>query len=450
MTTRFNPFRTDGYKLTHWKMLPDDIEILYSYAEARKNSKLDTIVFFGLQPLLDGLANVDLADWSDDLREFGQRYFGDASYVNADAWDRLYEDYGNNLPIRISALPEGTICQPGDILYTIENTDPDYAWLTNYLESYLQKSWYPMTVASYSRKVKEMYAKALYETSGSLEGLEWKLHDFGYRGASSEESAEIGGAAHLVNFNGTDTIIAGALISIHYGVEPMGFMGSVPASEHSVMTSYGPEGEARIVGELLERFPTGTLSVVADSYNVYNFVENIVCRQYKDAILERPGTFVVRPDSNTLRHPNPEDQVLWIYETLWEAFGGTVTDQRFMLLNPKVNVLWGDGIGPDGIKKIIDRLVEAGFVPTFISGMGGGLLQKVSRDDSSFAIKCSAQRRDGEWYNVVKNPLDQSKRSKSGRFLDPKYGLETVFENGKVVKRYNFHQVRELADRGLI
>lgn len=449
--THFTPLATDGYKLSHWNMYPEGTEIVYSYAECRGNSEYDTIVFFGLQPYLIGLASADIRQFADLMAEVSLDYFGSESVINVEGWKRLAEVHGNRLPLKIKALPEGTICRPGEVLFTIENTDPEFFWLTNYIEAYISKVWYPMTVATVSRSVKEAYAKALYETTGSLDGLEWKLHDFGYRGVSSEESAMLGGMAHLVNFQGTDTLAAIAGAATWYDVDTLhGIAGSVPATEHSVMTAYGREGEAIMFGELLDKYPTGVLSVVADSYDVYNFVSNIVCDTYKQQILDRNGTLVVRPDSNTPRHPNPEDQVLWIYEELWEAFGGTVTEQGYMMLNPKVNVLWGDGIGPDGIVKIIDRLVESGFVPTFVAGMGGGLLQKVNRDTLSFAIKSSAQRRNGDWFDIVKDPLDKSKKSKTGRFEDRSYGLETVFLNGEIVNPQNFYIIKDLADRGLL
>ena len=129
---------------------------------------------------------------------------------------------------------------------------------------------------------------------------------------------------------------------------------------------------------------------------------------------------------------------------LWDNFGGTVNDQGYKVLDPHVGALWGDGIGREGINKIMEATTDEGFAVTnYLFGMGGGLLQKVNRDTQRFAFKCSAQKRNGEWVDIQKNPLDKSKASKAGRFDD--LGLPLVFDSGSLVKRYSFDEVRENA-----
>lgn len=436
--------KTDSYKLAHWKMYQDKLENVFSYFEMREGAKYREAVFFGLQAIimkhLDGcrVDNHMIAD----AKFIVDLHMGPGVF-NEEGWKYIVKEHNGRLPIRICAVPEGSVNPVSTVLMTIEATDPKCAWLVNYLETIISQVWYTSTVATLSREVKRKYSSYMTETLGNTDGIDFMLHDFGERGVSSMESAELGGMAHLVNFMGTDTVPALLAAKNFYraNIAALGF--SVPATEHSVMTSLGVSGEWKIVGQLIEEFPTGILSVVGDSYDIYNFVSNIMGVDYKDAILARDGKFVVRPDSNTPTHPEPRDQMVWIYNELWEIFGGTYSDTGYKILNEKVGVLWGDGIDSNGITNILDALFHAGFATTNVSGMGGGLLQKVNRDTQRCAIKCSAQLRDGVWYDIQKNPLDQSKKSKTGRFED--LDLPVVFENGKLVKHYTFDEVRQNA-----
>jgi nicotinamide phosphoribosyltransferase len=378
--------------------------------------------------------------------------------LNYKGWDHIIDKHNGYLPLRIKAVPEGTPVPTGNVLMTVENTDPKCFWLTNAMESLLTHVWYPSTVASLSRTTKEIIDGYLERTSDSKEGLQFMLHDFGYRGASSHESAAIGGLGHLVNFVGTDTLPAMLLAMRDYDADLDTLAYSVPATEHSVMTARGREGEFEVVDQLLDEYPEGILSVVADSYDIYEFVKQIGST-FKERILARDGVFVVRPDSKTQLHPHPEDLVVWILEQLEADFGAEVNSKGFKVLNPKARVLWGDGIDQHGIEKILGRVALAGFsAENLVFGMGGGLLQKVNRDTQRFAFKASAIKRNGEWHDVQKQPLDASKASKKGRlslvdnrdgtFLTIPYdpardsGLVLVFENGKLLNEQTFDQVR--------
>jgi nicotinamide phosphoribosyltransferase len=289
------------------------------------------------------------------------------------------------------------------------------------------------------------------------------LHDFGYRGATCDEAAAIGGAGHLLNFLGTDTLVAMDFAIEYYKADLNGLAYSVAATEHSIMTARGPHGEEDILDDLLNKYPKGILATVADSFDIYNYVENLVCKKFKDRILARDGVLVVRPDSITPLHPTPESETLWIVQTLANNMGYTLNSKGFMVLNPKVRVLWGDGIDKDGIEKILTVLEKAGFsAENMVFGMGGGLLQKINRDTQRFAFKSSAQCRNGIWHDVYKMPKDLSKASKRGRLALLKTGdvwetkreeevipernaLVTVFENGDLVKEYTFTTVRNNA-----
>jgi nicotinamide phosphoribosyltransferase len=261
---------------------------------------------------------------------------------------------------------------------------------------------------------------------------------------------------------GTDTVVAMEVAVNYYNANLDNLAFSVAATEHSVMTALGKNGEEQVVENLLNEYPTGILSVVSDSYDIYNFVSNIVGTKFKDRILARDGVFVVRPDSITPTHPTPEEEMVWIMENLWANIGGTINSKGYKVINPKVRVLWGDGIDIEGIKKILYSITKAGFATENMAcfGMGGGLLQKVNRDTQRCAFKCSAQYRDGRWYDIQKNPKDVSKASKKGKLklikVDGEFEtvgendpgedyLKVVFINGVLVKEIDFDTVRKNA-----
>lgn len=454
---------TDSYKLNHWNQYPAGTEKVYSYFECRKGAKFAETPFFGLQYIiknhLEGV--VVTREKIENAAKLCKAHFGDEKYFNREGWEYILNSHGGKLPVVIKAVEEGTVVPINNVLMTIENTDNKCFWLTNFLETILSQVWYPITVASLSREVKVNIKEYLDLTSdGGL--LNFGLHDFGFRGASSWESAGIGGAAHLINFLGTDTVVAMEVAVNYYNADLNGLAFSVAATEHSVMTALGKNGEEQVVENLLNEYPTGILSVVSDSYDIYNFVSNIVGTKFKDRILARDGVFVVRPDSITPTHPTPEEEMVWIMENLWANIGGTINSKGYKVIDPSVRVLWGDGIDLEGIKKILYAVTKAGFATENIAcfGMGGGLLQKVNRDTQRCAFKCSAQYRDGQWYDIQKNPKDVSKASKKGKLklikVDGEFEtvgendpgedyLKVVFYNGVLVNEVDFATVRKNA-----
>ncbi len=454
---------TDSYKLNHWNQYPAGTEKVYSYFECRKGAKFAETPFFGLQYIiknhLEGV--IVTREKIENAAKLCKAHFGSEKYFNREGWEYILNSHGGKLPVVIKAVEEGTVVPINNVLMTIENTDNKCFWLTNFLETILSQVWYPITVASLSREVKVTLNEYFTLTSdGGL--LNFGLHDFGFRGASSWESAGIGGAAHLINFLGTDTVVAMEVAVNYYNANLDNLAFSVAATEHSVMTALGKNGEEQVVENLLNEYPTGILSVVSDSYDIYNFVSNIVGTKFKDRILNRDGVFVVRPDSITPTHPTPEEEMVWIMENLWANIGGTINSKGYKVINPKVRVLWGDGIDIEGIKKILYFITKAGFATENMAcfGMGGGLLQKVNRDTQRCAFKCSAQYRDGQWYDIQKNPKDVSKASKKGKLklikVDGEFEtvgendpgedcLKVVFTNGVLVKEIDFDTVRKNA-----
>lgn len=428
---------TDSYKVTHWKQYPPKTQTVYSYYESR-GGDFDEIVFFGLQYIIKKhLMTPITSNNIGEAYDFFTGHLGDNRFFNAESWEKILFRHEGRLPIRIRAVPEGTIVHPGQVLMTVENTDPEFFWLTNYLETLLCQVWYPCTVASNSRAMGRIILQALKDT-GDPAQLPFKLHDFGFRGATSHESAGIGGAAHLVNFKGTDTMAGIVLARDYYGETMAGY--SIPASEHSTITSWGKDHELDAYRNMLNAYPPlNTIACVSDSYDIYNAC-NIWGAELKDEVMKRGGTLVIRPDSGD--PPIVIDKVLHI---LGEHFGFTVNDKGFAELPPQVRIIQGDGIDRNMVRVILNSMKMKGWSANNIAfGSGGGLLQKVNRDTCKFAFKCSAVQVDGEWRDVRKHPItDPGKESKAGRFDDP--NLEVVFENGKLIRDQKFSEIRKRA-----
>jgi nicotinamide phosphoribosyltransferase len=341
---------------------------------------------------------------------------------------------------------------------TIENTDPNCYWLTNYIETLLLKVWYPITVATLSREIKKIINYYL-EKTGDPTGLPFKLHDFGYRGVSSEESAGIGGAAHLVNFMGSDTIAALVLLQDWYNEPMAGY--SIPATEHSIMCQRGESGELAMMERFLDTFGKGggypAIACVSDTYNIWRACEEYWGKELHDKVVDLDSILVVRPDSG-----DPVVVVVQVVETLDKAFGHTVNEKGYKVLN-NVRVIQGDGVNLESITAILEALVVRGWSADNIAfGMGGGLLQQIDRDTLKFAIKASSYVVSGERRDFQKNPVtDSGKRSKAGRLKlvrdqngvfttvsedDPREDeLEVVFENGTIFKHHSLAKIRERA-----
>jgi nicotinamide phosphoribosyltransferase len=453
--------RTDSYKFTHWKQYPPNTTGIYSYLESRGGT-FPNAVFFGLQYYLKAylqgprftLADIAQAD------DFSRQHFGSPLF-NREGWTRLHEKHRGLLPLRIKAVPEGTVVPLHNVLVTIENTDAEFPWLTNYLETLLLKVWYPTTVATLSREIKKIIG-AFLERTGDPSLLPFKLHDFGYRGVSSEETAGIGGAAHLVNFLGSDTVIGIVLLQDYYDAKAMpGF--SIPASEHSTITAWGKDHELDAYRNMLQAYPSGLVACVSDSYNVYNACEKLWGELLKPDIVHRNGTLVIRPDSG-----DPVTVLTRVFDILGEKFGYVTNSKGYRVLPPYVRVIQGDGVNMFTIQNMLYQLSKfhGWSADNLAFGMGGALLQQLNRDTLRFAFKCSAAEIDGKWRPVYKDPItDPGKDSKHGRLAlistgpesfrtienveDTSWGnkgrLVTVFENGQILTTYDLDSIRQRA-----
>ncbi|XP_024126447.1 nicotinamide phosphoribosyltransferase 2 [Oryzias melastigma] len=454
---------TDSYKITHYKQYPPGVSKIYSYFECRrkKGSPFNEVVFFGLQYLLKKYLTgpVVTEEKIQEAKLFYQMHFRQAVF-DEEGWRKILEKHDGRLPIRIKAVPEGRIVPRGNVLFTVENTDPSFYWLTNYIETMLVQMWYPITVATVSREFKKILAKHLKATTGSLEGLDFRLHDFGYRGVSSQESAALGGAAHLVNFCSTDTVAGVLMAQRYYGCPMAGF--SIPAAEHSTIISWGRSREKDAFERLLDQFSSGPVAVVSDSYNIFNACKHIWGDKLKERVMERSedSCLVIRPDSG-----DPAETLLEVMRILEECFDCSLNSVGFKVLPSYLRIIQGDGIDLRSVNQILEKLSDEGWsAENVVFGCGSALLQKLNRDTLSCAFKCSYVETNGKGMDVYKQPVtDPSKRSKRGRlslrrnsdgFLETVESgagkpeedlLVTVFENGCLMQDYTLEEIRKNA-----
>ena len=259
---------------------------------------------------------------------------------------------------------------------------------------------YPSTVATNSYAQKKILKQFTDETSDVPDKLEYQLHDFGCRGVSALETAGIGGCAHLVNFTGTDTLPSLLVARNYYGPSDLVAGYSVPASEHSTMTAWGKDRELEVARHLLETFPTGPLSIVSDSYDLWHFIDDIIGKDLKSLVLDRAetgGQLVIRPDSG-----DPVENVLKVLDRLKNAFGVEMNSKGFQVLHKAVSVIQGDGISYETIKAIGAAMKKNGWsISNILFGSGGALLQKLNRDTQKFAYKACMVTVDGEKVSVI-------------------------------------------------
>ena len=462
---------TDSYKVTHKDQYPPGTQRIYSYWESR-GGQFVYVIFFGLQYFIkEYLTRRITRDNIEEAADVFSQHFGSEELFNREGWEYILNQHGGCFPVVIRAVPEGTPVPFRNVMLTIENTDPRCYWLVNYLETLLCHLWYPCTVATLSREIKKAIFRSL-ERTGDPALIPFKLHDFGCRGVSSMESAALGGAAHLVNFMGTDTIPALAFARKYYGCDMAGF--SIPATEHSTITSWGRDGEVDAFRNVIQLYGNanlagGAYACVSDSFDFHFACKELWGTTLHNEVLAAKNTLVVRPDSGDVRKV-PLDGI----RILGDMFGYETNSKGFKVLNSKVRLIQGDGVNFHTILECLDVLNNAGWSTDNIAfGCGGALLQQSTRDTQKFAFKCSQAVVDGHTINVFKDPAtDHGKSSKKGRLVlksgeynEPKtiefLGdavmspgcspladddiLQEVYRNGELIVETSFEDVRARA-----
>ncbi len=452
----------DSYKASHYLQYPPQTEYVSSYIESR-GGKYAEGVFFGLQIFLKQYLSKPITAQDIDEAETVLTQHG-LPFSRAN-WEYILNAHDGYLPLKIQAVPEGYVIPTQNVLCQVTNTDPNCGWLTSYVETAILRAvWYPMTVATISWHCRRVIDKYMRLTADTLDGMDFKLHDFGARGVSSYESAAIGGLGHLVNFLGTDTVPALVLGRDCYGEPMSGF--SIPAAEHSTMTAWGKDNENAAYENMLDTFAgEGKLvAVVSDSYDLWNAIDHIWGEELRDKVINNGGTVVIRPDSG-----DPVRTTLEVVERLMDKFGYQVNAKGYRLLPDYLRVIQGDGIDAESLEHILKTLKNNKISADNVAfGMGGALLQKLNRDTMRFAMKASYACVDGQWRDVFKDPVtDSGKRSKRGRLALVKTDnggyktvreetlngernvLQVVWENGKLLADWSLADVRRRA-KGII
>lgn len=424
---------TDAYKCDHIHQYPPGTEYVFSTVTARK----------GRDPRYKGiiLANVQgavqryLIEYVNDtffsrpkqevLDEFSSTMLGylGPNNIGTQHWADLH-DLGY-LPLTVRSLPEGSFVPYGVPCITVANTNPKFFWLTNYIETLLSSViWQACTSATLACEYRVLLEEWAEYTGSPQEFVDWQAHDFSFRGMSSPESAMFSGMGHLTAFTGTDTIPAVKYLEHYYDATGL-VGGSVPATEHSVMCAGGDTDELETFSRLLDLYPTGILSVVSDTWDLWH-VLTVILPQLKDKILARDGKLVIRPDSGDpvkiiCGDPDaPEGSPAreGVAALLWRTFGGTFTSKGYGLLDSHVGIIYGDSINLDRCERINSGLANLLLASAnMVYGVGSFTYQYNTRDTHGFAMKATWCQINGSERMLFKDPVtdDGTKRSAKGR-----------------------------------
>ncbi len=485
---------TDGYKLDHRRQYPKGTEYVYSNWTPRSNEYFpqatDGAVVFGIQYFIKKYLieyfNKEFFDVDEDVavKKFKRRIdtFLGENEVGTEHIRALHKL--GYLPIKIKALPEGSVCPIRVPMLTVVNTHPDFFWITNFLETLMScELWLPMTSATTARVYRKEIERHANKTGFSKDiELGFLCHDFSMRGMAGLEASITSGMGHLTSFIGSETIPAVDAIEEYYNIdaEKELISGTVPATEHSVMCAGGIEDEFGTFKRLLtELYPQGYVSIVSDTWDLFKVVTDYVPR-LKQEILARDGRLVIRPDSGNpvniiCGYTNEELEYTFneindaekkgVYELLWDIFGGTINEKGYKVLDPHIGVIYGDSITIERQAEIYKRLEDKGFAATnLVLGIGSYTYQYRTRDSLGFAMKATWCQINGEPKEIFKQPktdsgmknslkgLIQVLQDDNGKYYakdcvtkdeEQKSCLETIFENGKLVKETSLSEIRE-------
>lgn len=483
--------RKDFYKADHRSQYQKGTTLVYSNFTPRGSriQGINEVVFFGLQYYLKEYL----------INQFNETFFH-GSKDKAMAWykRRLDTSLGKDavsvnhiadlhdlgyLPVDIRAIPEGMAVPMRIPMFTIQNTQPEFYWATNFLETLLSKVWFPCTSATTSKRYYEILYRYAMKTLKNTDFVQWQAHDFSDRGHTSEESAMLSAMAHLLYFTGTDTIkgIDGLEIYYNANAEKELIGGSVPATEHSVMCMGGKDGEFETYKRLIsEIYPKGIVSIVSDTWDLWNVLVNYL-PQLKDTIMNRDGKVVIRPDSGDPANilcgiGNPQAKLSesddpkklarekGVIECLWEIFGGTINADGYKVLDPHIGYIYGDSITPERAEEICKRLEAKKFASTGVFGVGSYTYQYVTRDTFGFAVKATYGEINHQPVEIFKDPVTDNGIKKSAKGLlcvtyddnmemvllescskhqEQSSILVPVFRNGELLMDYKLEDIRK-------
>ena len=486
-----NPlFLTDGYKTSHNKQYPNGTTLVYSNFTPRSNKYApkgcNEVVVFGTQMVMKQLHEAFDKEFFSKSKESvcGEMKFELSSYLGSEYDVSHFEalhDLGY-LPIHVKSLPEGTLSPIKVPVITIYNTHPDFFWVTNYLETILSNLlWKPMTSATIAHQYRKVLTSWMEKTDKERAWfIDWQGHDFSMRGMDSIDAVVSSGLGHLTSFMGTDSLptIYGA--RKFYNEE--GFVGgSVPATEHSVMCAGSKDDEIGTFRRLIETYPTGILSVVSDTWDLWKVCTEHVVTLKEEILARKDGKLVIRPDSgdpvDILCGLNTDKDLIHTFEIaetpeykgvielLWDVFGGTINEQGYKVLDSHIGAIYGDSITIDRANEICRRLAEKGFASTnVVLGIGSFTYQYNTRDTFGFAMKATYVEINGEGREIFKDPItdDGTKKSATGLLCveelpDGKIGLydkvtwntedtgllQTIYKDGVFYNQTTLTEIRK-------
>jgi nicotinamide phosphoribosyltransferase len=433
MKNPFNPaYLIDAYKIDHRRQYPDNTTRVYSNMTPRssRRSDVDKVVCFGLQAFCIKVLDEMFGEWfaSDEdaaCAAYERRTTGvlGPNSVGTDHIRALHRL--GYLPLRFCAVPEGTEVPLRVPMFTVENTDPEFFWMTNYIETVLSsETWLPATSATSAVRLRAMFDRWADKTSSTPAAVDWQAHDFSFRGLSSLDSAAASGAGHLLAFAGTDSMISLDWIEKFYPpASTANIGGSVPATEHSVMCAGGEVGERETFARLMTLYPDGIVSVVSDTWDLWDVINSHLPYLYGQ-IMSRNGKLVIRPDSGDptailcgdLDAPAADPARAGVIDLLWHHFGGVVNAKGYRELDPHIGVIYGDSISYERANEICERLEAQGFASTnIVFGVGSWMYQQATRDTYGFAMKATWAEVDGVGRDLFKDPITDNGVKKSAR-----------------------------------
>ncbi|ENU26076.1 nicotinate phosphoribosyltransferase [Acinetobacter modestus] len=492
MSIKITPLNAiDFYKADHRRQYPVGTEYVYANFTPRSSrlAKMlpdfdDKIVFFGLQGFIkhflieiwnEGFFNQPKAKVVAAYKRRMDNSLGEGA-VPVEHIKALH-DLGY-LPLKIKALPEGSRVNIKVPVLTIINTDPNFFWLTNYIETVLSAElWKSCTTASIAYEYKRLLTQYAEKTGAALDFVPVQGHDFSSRGMSGIYDAAQSGVGHLTSFIGTDSVAYIDYAEEYYNAT--GVVGvSVPATEHSVMCMGSEESEIETFRRLIcELYLAGVVSIVSDTWDFWRVITEFSVELKAEILKRQPNTLglakvVFRPDSGDpvkIICGDPDaDRDSPAYkgavQCLWEIFGGTETAQDYKVLNERVGLIYGDSITLERAQNILKGLEAKGFASNnLVFGIGSYTYNYLTRDSFGFAVKATWGQVNGVGRELFKDPVTDSGVKKSAKgllrveqtengfelfdqqsFEQEKMGaLQTVFENGQLLRECSLDQIRE-------
>jgi len=472
----------DFYKLNHRVQYPEGTQLIYSTWTPRASRMKDVneVVVFGNQAFVQeylveffnkNFFGIPKETMVADYKRIVKNTLGvadsDSSHLEA------LHDLGY-LPLLVKAVPEGTLLPLRVPALTIQNTNPRFFWLTNYIETLIScELWPAYTAATIAHEYRKILDSWAFKTAGNTDFVPFQGHDFSMRGMMGLKASIKTGMGHLLSFVGTDTVPAILGAEYYYGanVEKELVGTSIPATEHSIQCSYGDDMEY-LENMMCRVHPSGFVSIVSDGYDFWDVIGRVI-PALKDKIMARDGKVVIRPDSGdpvkiVCGDPNaPKGSLEYkgAIEALWDIFGGTNSSLGYKLLDSHIGLIYGDAITLRRAEEICERLEAKGFASiNVVFGIGSYTYQYNTRDTLGFAIKSTLCVINGIEKQIFKDPKtdDGVKKSQKGKVhvykssgkivfsdghdLESELStdlLQPIFENGKMLNEQTFSQIRE-------